>query len=424
MRKIVSGQSFLYRKNGYDSTIIEVKMKDKIRGDYLQVALSNALKRFPYLSDKLVEKKGCYYLSEDLNAMTVNKTNKLYTLGSMSTGYHLLNVTFTDKSIKIAFHHGLCDGRGIKPFIETLIYYYCSLKYKKEFDSTGIHLMDEEIKKEELGEPYPKEFYEVDKSKVKEFDKNCFSLPENTEDVSQTYRTLILVNEDNFIKIAKKMSATPTILTSILFSKAIIENNKIDKPIMCNLAVDLRSFIGAELTHKNCTGTICLPFNLEDNEKNITDLVNKYREEIKTQRDVNFIKNFLNKQIGMFNKLDEIPTLAEKRKMLSFFDNITNDTYVISYLGKMNFNDFDEYIDSVCFYSDGSRGIIINIVAAGGKLSFNVLQNFETKKYVESFCELLKEYDIDYEINDVGVFKTGKDKSYITASHQAERFFK
>ena len=52
MRKIISGQSFLYRKNGYHSTIIEVIMKDRVRGDYLQMALSLSLQRFPYLIDE------------------------------------------------------------------------------------------------------------------------------------------------------------------------------------------------------------------------------------------------------------------------------------------------------------------------------------------------------------------------------------
>lgn len=83
MRKIISGQSFLYRKNGYHSTIIEVIMKDRVRGDYLQMALSLSLQRFPYLSDKLVEKKGSYYLCEDLNSMTINSTKKLRTLGKL-----------------------------------------------------------------------------------------------------------------------------------------------------------------------------------------------------------------------------------------------------------------------------------------------------------------------------------------------------
>lgn len=58
MEKIRSGQSFLFRENGYDNSVLEIKMKHKIRGDYLQVALGYTVQRFPYMSNKLVEKAG------------------------------------------------------------------------------------------------------------------------------------------------------------------------------------------------------------------------------------------------------------------------------------------------------------------------------------------------------------------------------
>ena len=424
MRKIISGQSFLYRKNGYDSTIIEVVMKDKVRGDYLQMALTTTLKRFPYMSDKLVEKKSEYYLCEDLNAMTVNKTNKLRTLGSMQTGYHLLDVTYIDKNIRVAFHHGLCDGRGIKPFIETLVYYYCILKYRKKFDSTGIHLAEENINESELIEPFGTEYYSVDESKVEVINKDSFSLPENTEDASNTYRTIIKVDENEFMNVVKECNATPTILTAILFSEAILNHNDIDKPIMANIAIDLRRYLGVLETHKNCTGTLCLPYIKEYSKQDLKDICLMYRELISKQREENFIKSNLNKQIGLFNKLNEINSLEEKRKILSFFDNISNDTFVISYLGKMQFNDFNEYVDSTNMYSDGSRGIIINMIASGNTLTFNILQNFEDNKYVDSFVKKLEKRNINYERTNIGLFSTGKDKSFITASRQAERYYK
>ena len=424
MRKIISGQSFLYRKNGYDSTIIEVVMKDKVRGDYLQMALITTLKRFPYMSDKLVEKKSEYYLCEDLNAMTVNKTNKLRTLGSIQTGYHLLDVTYIDKNIRVAFHHGLCDGRGIKPFIETLVYYYCILKYRKKFDSTGIHLAEENINESELIEPFGTEYYSVDESKVEVINKDSFSLPENTEDASNTYRTIIKVDENEFMNVVKECNATPTILTAILFSEAILNHNDIDKPIMANIAIDLRRYLGVLETHKNCTGTLCLPYIKEYSKQDLKDICLMYRELISKQREENFIKSNLNKQIGLFNKLNEIKSLEEKRKILSFFDNISNDTFVISYLGKMQFNDFNEYVDSTNMYSDGSRGIIINMIASGNTLTFNILQNFKDNKYVDSFVKKLEKRNINYERTDIGLFSTGKDKSFITAGRQAERYYK
>lgn len=56
----------------------------------------------------------------------------------------------------------------------------------------------------------------------------------------------------------------------------------------------------------------------------------------------------------------------------------------------MQFNDFNEYVDSTNMYSDGSRGIIINMIASGNTLTFNILQNFEDSKYVDGFVKKLE----------------------------------
>ena len=166
MKQIRSGQSFLYRTNGYDSTVVEIRMRDKVTGSYLQVALTNAARRFPYLTQKLVEKGGAYYLHRDDNSIVAVKTDKFRTLGSMATGYHLLDVTYTGNCIRVAFHHGLCDGRGVMPFIEAILYDYCCQKYHKKFSSEGIRLPGEPIPEEETAEPFSREFYEVDEQTV------------------------------------------------------------------------------------------------------------------------------------------------------------------------------------------------------------------------------------------------------------------
>ena len=44
MEKIRSGQPYLYRKNGLNSTVIEVRMIDNINGVALNSALKKALK--------------------------------------------------------------------------------------------------------------------------------------------------------------------------------------------------------------------------------------------------------------------------------------------------------------------------------------------------------------------------------------------
>lgn len=151
-------------------------------------------------------------------------------------------------------------------------------------------------------------------------------------------------------------------------------------------------------------------------------MAQKYRELLASQRDPNTIKAGLNKQIGLFNKLDELHSLDEKRKLMSFFNGMVNNTYVISYMGRLRLNDYAQYVDSAHFYSDTICGLTINMIAAAGKLSLEVLQGFHETKYVEAFVKALDPYGLLWTTATERVV-TGKDKSFVTASHQAERYY-
>ena len=62
------------------------------------------------------------------------------------------------------------------------------------------------------------------------------------------------------------------------------------------------------------------------------------------------------------------------------------------------------------------------MVAAAGKLSLEVLQGFHETKYVEAFAKALAPYGLLWTTATERVV-TGKDKSFVTASHQAERYY-
>lgn len=423
MKQIRSGQSFLYRTNGYDSTVVEIRMRDKVTGSYLQAALTNTTRRFPYLTQKLVEKGGAYYLHRDDNSMVAVKTDKFRTLGSMATGYHLLDVTYTGNCIRVAFHHGLCDGRGVMPFIETLLYDYCCQKYHKKFSSEGIRLPGEPIPEEETVEPFTREFYEVDETAVQQVEHDGFALPESTSMPEGCYHSEILLDENTFVQAARAIGTTPTLLAAMLLSRCILElNPQAEKPVICNLAMDLRSAIGKELTHRNCVGTAYLPYTAQDKTSAPEALARQYREFLSAQREPNAVKAALNKQIVLFNKLDELPSLEEKRKVMSFFNGMVNNTYVISYMGRLRLNDYAQYVESAHFFSDTICGLTVNMVAAAGKLSFEVLQGFPDARYAQTFRQALAPYGL-ISASALDTVTTGKDKSFITASRQAERYY-
>ncbi len=422
MKQIRSGQSFLYRNAGYDSTVIEVKMKDRVTGSYLQVALTDTVKRFPYMTDKLVEKNGKYYTHPDLNSMTVNKTKKYRPLGSMTTGYHLVDVTYTGHFIRVAFHHGLCDGKGIKPFVETLIYEYCRQKYRKKFSTEGLLLPGTPIDPLETAEPFGTEFFAVESAEAPQFPEK-FSLPESGGGHGICYRTELLVDESAFVSAAKAVKATPAIFIAMVVSDALLElYPDADKAMCCNLAMDLRSVVGNEKTHRNCVSSAILPYSQESRQRGKQEVAQEYRSLLAQQREPNVVKAGLNRQIGMFNKLDEITDLEEKRRMLSFFDNMVNDTYVVSYLGQLRLNDYAKYVTSACFYGDVSCGLTINMLSASGTLALEVLQNFKGEHYAKAIAKVLQPYGLKCTSETEQVI-TGKDRSFRTASRQWERFY-
>ena len=285
MQKIRSGQAYLYRTGGLRSTVLDVRMKDAVRGDLLRRALDTTMVRYPYLNSKLVEKDGDFYLADNVLPITIAKTDKLRALGSMSTNYQLIDVTYTGSSIRVAFHHALCDGRGIEPFLETLIYYYSSLRYKAELDPAGIRLASDPLLPGETDEPFGYEKYEVGDTPAPQIVRDGYVLPEHSAEVENYYRREITVNREQFLAYAKANNATPTILVSLLASTAITTlHPDADKPIVTSLASDMRAELGHPNTHKNCVSSLYLPFTDELAALSLREQATAYRAQIAEQR--------------------------------------------------------------------------------------------------------------------------------------------
>lgn len=423
MKRIRSGQSFLYRAKGYGSTVIEIKMKDRISGGPIQRALSSCEKRFPYLVRKLVEKNGVYYLAPDYNSMVAACTEKFRKLGSMATGYHLVDVTFFRNIIRVSFHHGLCDGKGILPFVESLLYYYCSFRYRKEFSSDGIRVLGQVIAPEEDREPFAHDYLPFDDSKVYNTDTTAFHLPEAVADPSISRRTEFIMDENRFVSAAKGVGATPSLFATILISGALQKlNMDAGEPVMCNLAMDMRKVLGIEKTHCNCNSTAYLPFSASDLESDMKTIAANYRKLLDRQREDNTVKTNVNRQIYLYNKLDGLKSLDEKRRMMAFFDKIINDTYVLSYLGRLKLNDCNQYVDSARFYNNAVSGLVVNMLCAGGRMTIDVLQGFDDTKYADAIHTAIEPYGL-LESRSGMILSTADDKGHLTASRQAERLY-
>lgn len=113
--KVRLGQSYLYMNQGMDSEVFEVRFKERVSGSDLTEAICYTLMRFPYINTRLIELDDDSYIVQNPVAMVAHPTKNLGKLGSLRTNEHLVEVTYHKNSAYFAFHHALCDARGVKP---------------------------------------------------------------------------------------------------------------------------------------------------------------------------------------------------------------------------------------------------------------------------------------------------------------------
>lgn len=411
LEKIRSGQAYLYQKNGMESEVIEINFKNKIWGSSLNNALTLSLKRYPYLNTKLVELDGDFYIVKNEIGLVAKKTKKLAKLGHISCGYHLIDITYFDKTIYISFHHALCDGKGIKPFVETLIYYYCQTRYKSDASSEGIRLANASLLPNESKEPNIGSYDYDETTQTVNISRDGFALEENIiEEHDVDYRYYVEINTADYLKTCKENGATPVILTSLLMSRGIAKiYPNFDKSIIANIAVDIREALDLPNTFKNCVRSMPLPYTRDFLNKTLKEQAEVQRKLLNEQRNRDLCRKAANDSLALFNKLDTLKCFEEKQKMMEFFNGMLINTYVISYLGKMILNENEQYIDNIGFYNSGAVGLGITMLCVGNKFCLNFKQSFKSEKYVKTFCDELKKYNIKFSVSKYIEFVTPKD---------------
>ena len=409
--KIRSGQAYLYQRSGMESEVMEIRFNKRVSGSFLNSALALAMKRYPYLNTKLVELDGDFYIVKNEMGLTAKSTKKLPKLGHISCGYHLVDVCYHDKTVYVSWHHALCDGKGIKPFVETLIYYYCRQKYKSRASADGIRLADAPLLPGENTEPNLGSYtYDESKPDVS-VSRDAYAIPENVVEEHDTdYRFDIQIPAAAFVAACKENHATPVVLTSLLVSAGIAElYPDFDKPINANIAVDIRDALDLPNTFKNCVRSMPLPYSRDFLTMPLSKQAEQQRALLNAQRDRDLCRKAANASLGMFDKLDTLPDYESKQKMMDFFNGMLINTYVISYLGQMILNENARYVDAICFYNSGAAGLGVTMLSCGDKFCLNFKQSFESDKYVKAFCAQLDQLGVPYSASDAIPFITPRD---------------
>ncbi|MEY8355584.1 hypothetical protein AALB39_19805 [Lachnospiraceae bacterium 54-53] len=410
--KIRSGQPFLYREGGISSMVMELRMKDDVGGLSLNRALQKTLLRYPYFTHRMIRKEGDFYLVKNPLPFIAVESAQLRPLGGPQTNHHLIDVTYDKKVIFISFHHGLCDGRGIMPFVRTLIYYYCTEKYGRQFEVQGVRLNGEPLLPGETKEPFHFDNLKADRAGMPEIRKNGFALPDSVGSVGENrfYRCEIKISREDFVKFAKENNGTPAVTAALLLAKAI--NNlypEEEQPVMCNLASDLRKGIDLENTFKNCVGSVSFPYTKKLDKMPLSGQAASFREAVADHKKTDNLRKEIIKNAFICDKLDEMHSYKEKKEWIAFFNHLISNTFLLSYVGPLNLGECEACMESVHMYGSGTPGLSLQMMSAGEYITLNVMQSFQTDKYIRAFAKVLTETGVDYSLSGLFEFSTPRD---------------
>lgn len=411
VEKIRSGQTYLYRKGGMESMVLEIKLKAPVVGKNLEQAVAETFIRFPYFKSLLVEQKGDFYLVPNEAPFLVRATADLHPLGGKEVNNYLIDLTYNQDKINLAFHHGLCDGRGLMPFAKTLIYYYCLQTYGNHGQVPGVRLAGEALLPGETTEPLNKKFMTAE-TRLPAVKKEGYTLPETLASIGHQdyYRYEVKIQQESLMAFAKQNQATPAIAISLFVAQAIKKiHPQTELPILVNMASDLRAGVQLENTFKNCVSSISFPYTEDFANKSLSEQATTYRELIKTYKTPKFVQENLGGMSDLFDKVDQLPTFEEKQKNLAFFSELLTQTFIISYVGQTKLGAYEQYVDTLHLYGSGITGITIEMMAIGDNITFDFMQSFASEKYMEALIAVMNEAGLVFEVSDQIKFSTPKD---------------
>lgn len=406
MKKITTEVSSLYGLSDvYNNSIrIAMKLKDIVNGDVLRKAVDIAMVRYPYFSVEVIVRDEEYSFIENARPVVIVNGSQPVCIGSEKANFHLVALGYEDNIIYFDAYHGITDGKGLMPWVKTILYYYLSLRYNIKLDSEGVNLADSEIDPEEVEDPYSLDFSEDIHPSGAYVPIEVFHLSESSY-IHSNERTAyhIKISEEAFMKYLRKKDGTPATITSVLMYK-VIQNlhGDLSLPIVSGVAYNYRNAINKPKSYKCLSTLLHLKYPSIVKDYDIEKLAICSRGMIMLQSQPENSQVSVRNRRKLLNKFTIMPDIVSRKEIMKQLINraLSMDTFKISYVGKVNWGSLEKYIDSMYSYVDiWKSGITIEISAINGFFNYCFMQEFSEDIYIKKFVDILKAEGIECQVD-------------------------
>ena len=375
----------------------DITFTEPVNKEVLESATNAAAERFPYFCVKLLQRGEEYVMEHNSEPFAVSRGSVGAPLGSAQNNHHLFSVTYENDTIYIHTSHFITDGRGIFPFIRTLVYLYLhELHPDEEFDMAHIDLPGSAIPSEEAdSDPYPDELLPcapiIDTKRPRDILKLGDLHEESGSNGYTSFR--IAVKQKELMRYLSSVDGSPaTFITSVMY-KAIAELHRGEElPVVCGMQHQFRNALGKPFSH-NCHVNIVpmvYPNRLRDRDIETLNTISRGMLLLRASDENDILT--INANIRNRKHIEALDLMKKHRFMRKvLLKGIGSNTFEVSYTGRVYWCGLDKYIKGVAPYIDLSLsgGLSVEIFTVGDIFDINIMQRGSTTRYFDRFCELL-----------------------------------
>lgn len=392
-----------------DSSIVmhyEMQMNDPVDGEILKWAVNYASERYPYFRVKVDQDGESLVINPNPAPIVVREgISKPVALCSAESNYHVCAVIYEDDTIFFELSHMVSDGQGRLPWVKSILYYYITKKYGVELDSTGINLVGSEITEEEIGNPFPADLPE----EVKPFFEDNHETYMRLEKFDHVKKDLtptiyfISMDEQEFMKLVSDNDATPATMCCSLMAKAIynVHGEETVMPITDIMCINHRPALKCPKNYHFLISAFRMAYTKLLLHRSLSEMGTVARGEVFLNSEGQNSLAYASKVLAGVRHLESLPTLAEKRAAARVAKPFDNATFVVSYVGKVDYGCAAPYIKKV-FPHVALPGMapLLEINAMSGRFWLSLGQNFATDVYAKAFASVLEEYGVKADLSE------------------------
>lgn len=395
--------------NNRDTKVFRLacELYEKVDPLILQFSLDMAIKSFPIYRSVLRRGAFWYYFEQsDIRPIVEMESLPLCAPIYIKDQRNLLfRVSYYNKRINLEVFHALTDGAGVLWFMETIIYYYMTEKYRnklsKEIPKINYKASISQMMDDSFEKNYSKDNSITRKSRVSL--TKAYNIKGTRTDENRTKLIEGSMSAKAVLKLAHSYDTTLTIFLTALLIYSIYKDmpSKLIKyPIVLSVPINLRQYFDSK-TARNFFSTMDVSYIFENEGNNLEDII----VSVKKQFDKGLTKEELYKHLDSLMSLEKnplariipLPIKDYALKIANYFKS-RSMTSSISNIGRIMMPpEFEPYIDGFSICISARRPQIV-LCSYGDKLVISFTSPFEETDIQRTFFQYLSDNDIEIEI--------------------------